>query len=668
MLYSATGNAWINPTAITISFMPDGTNLGGATSNLQSTFNNNSGLKGQWQNQILKAAQMWAQQTNINLVVVSDDGAALGTGNDQQGDPGMGDIRIGGYNFGNSTLAWTYQPPSANNFSIAGDIMFNTNMPYNVGKTYDLFSVAMHEFGHALGLGESSVAGSVMYSTYQGVKTGLSSDDIAGIQSIYSASAARTPDLFGALNSSFSTAASLTNLLDPVALTGLEPNLDIATAGQSEYFSVVAPTGTTGTMQVAVQSKGLSQLAPLVTVYASNGTTVVGSASGAGQYGTTLNVTVSGVTAGQLYYIKVQGADTSAFGTGDYALGLSFKGTAPPTEPSPIIAYANGNPLSSGGGSANESGYAYNVVGASPDITGISPDTGFSTSDGITSANRITLSGFSPANETITVYRNGTGIGTTVANAAGNWTFDNTGTALADGTYVVTATATAPNGTVSPLSQPFGVTIESARPTAPVFSGVAGGTSQSGGWSLTAGTTGILYGTAVPYSQVALYNGLTLLGIATTAPNGHWSLNLATGSTPAGSTITVTATATDQAGVTSASSPSFSVSVVAPPYWQPSAPTVPSDSVAAGSILGTTPYGYLETTNTPTINGTATASTEVVVFEDGIVVGVAAVAYWGGTWSFTCPTLTTGVHKLSFEDVNSAGVFSAPTGLLTIQV
>ena len=35
VLYSATGNAWMNPAVITISFMPDGTNLGGATSNLQ---------------------------------------------------------------------------------------------------------------------------------------------------------------------------------------------------------------------------------------------------------------------------------------------------------------------------------------------------------------------------------------------------------------------------------------------------------------------------------------------------------------------------------------------------------------------------------------------------------------------------------------------------------
>src|SRR6516164_5842402 len=94
--YSASGNAWPNPQLVTISFMPDGTNLGGTTSNLFSVFNQKFGSASTWQNQILKAAQVWAQQTNLNFAVVSDNGSASGSGNYQQGDPGVGDIRIGG--------------------------------------------------------------------------------------------------------------------------------------------------------------------------------------------------------------------------------------------------------------------------------------------------------------------------------------------------------------------------------------------------------------------------------------------------------------------------------------------------------------------------------------------------------------------------------------------
>lgn len=49
------------------------------------------------------------------------------------------------------------------------------------------FAVAVHEFGHSLGLSHSSVPGAVMYPYYQTLEgeLKLSSDDIAGIQAIY---------------------------------------------------------------------------------------------------------------------------------------------------------------------------------------------------------------------------------------------------------------------------------------------------------------------------------------------------------------------------------------------------------------------------------------------------------------------------------------------------
>ena len=76
VLYSASGNLWPSPALITISFMPDGTNLGGGvTSNLQSSFNKNANLNGKWESVILQAAQTWARQSNINFAVVPDDGA-----------------------------------------------------------------------------------------------------------------------------------------------------------------------------------------------------------------------------------------------------------------------------------------------------------------------------------------------------------------------------------------------------------------------------------------------------------------------------------------------------------------------------------------------------------------------------------------------------------------
>jgi hypothetical protein len=347
---------WPHPQLITISFMPDGTDLGGLGSNLFSTFNNNRHLVGQWQNQILRAAQVWAQQTNINFEVVPDDGAPSGSGSYQQGDPGFGDIRIGGYAFGSSALAMAYQPPPVNNFSVGGDILFDTKQVFNIGSAYDLFTVAAHEFGHALGLGHSTTTGlAVMYATYNGTKPNLTSDDIAGIQNVYSAGGPRSPDSYDAAgsNGTFGTASNVNALISPTALTALVPNLDITTTSDVDDYTFNAPSLTTGTLKLNVQSSGLSLLSPNVTVYASDQVTVLGSASGLNQDGTTLTVTIPGVYAGEQFYVKVQGADTTAFSTGAYAMTLNFGNGASPTVPLPQTLTPNGNPLSGGGGVAD---------------------------------------------------------------------------------------------------------------------------------------------------------------------------------------------------------------------------------------------------------------------------------------------------------------------------
>ncbi len=229
--YVASGGAWVNPQLITISFVPDGTVLGvnaqgqQITSTLFNDFNSLFGSPSVWEPQIIKAAQAWAQQTNINFSVVADDGAASGTGSYEQGDPNMGDIRIAGFQEGtNGVLAETYMPPQLNNYSIAGDVTFNTQQTYNIGTTYDLYTVSMHEIGHALGLSDSTNSNAVMFGTYTGTFTSLNSDDIAGIRSIYSSGNVRSQDQYntGTSDGSFATATSVTvsSTTDTALVTG----------------------------------------------------------------------------------------------------------------------------------------------------------------------------------------------------------------------------------------------------------------------------------------------------------------------------------------------------------------------------------------------------------------------------------------------------------------
>jgi hypothetical protein len=362
--YVTTGNAWPHPQLITLSFVPDGTNIGGPTSNLFKVFNAKLGSATTWENLFKKAAQQWAQPTNINFSVITDSGAASGSGSYQQGDPAMGDIRIGGYDFGNkTTLASADFPPPGNNYSIAGDIAFNTDsgIAWNNGTNTDVFTVALHELGHALGLGHSASSSAVMYPTYSGVKSGLTSDDISGIQAIYGGP--RKPDSYDAAgsNGSFASASNITALINSTSKTALVTNLDITTTSDVDYYKFTAPSGSSSSLKVTVQTSGLSLLAPTVYVY-NSAQNQIASVSGSGQYGTTLTLTVSGIKSGSTYYIKVAGADSSAFGTGAYAMTLNLGSGTAPTVTFPNTTTANGSPLTSSGGLALHSGQGDNYT------------------------------------------------------------------------------------------------------------------------------------------------------------------------------------------------------------------------------------------------------------------------------------------------------------------
>jgi len=354
VLYSVSGNSWPHSNLVTISFEPDGTNLGGVTSNLVGKFDAKWATN-VWENQILNAGQVWAKVTNLNFTVITDNGSQIGSGSYQQGDPNMGDIRIGGYDFKSSTLASAYLPPPINNYSIAGDIQFNTGQTFSIGSTFDLFTVAAHEVGHALGLLHSTTANAIMYGSYNTRKTGLNSDDVSGIQSLYGGARAQDAYDAAASNGSFATASNINSTIDSTTLTALLTNLDITTTSDLDYYAFNVPSGTNGTLSLTVQSSGLSLLDPTVTVYASDETTILGSASPSvtNRIGATLNVTVSNVTAGQQLFVKVAPYDSTAFGTGAYAMTLNLGSGASPTVPLPNTETLNGNPLSSGGGQAD---------------------------------------------------------------------------------------------------------------------------------------------------------------------------------------------------------------------------------------------------------------------------------------------------------------------------
>ncbi len=220
---------------ITWSFMSDGTTLAaghpliadGATgasniSSLRTLFDGANGGGNAFNQAIQNAFNTWATAAagRITFQQVADNGAPSGG---SSAASSAIDIRIGAFHSGAGTNfsfvgAVGYGPPGDDlNFpdALAGDVLINLDSqffraPGNEGDTFytggvyknDLEGLVLHELGHAaIGLGHSIDGtfpgyGDVMYSAFNYatfVNRQLSSQDIAGLQSVYGITAVPEP-------------------------------------------------------------------------------------------------------------------------------------------------------------------------------------------------------------------------------------------------------------------------------------------------------------------------------------------------------------------------------------------------------------------------------------------------------------------------------------------
>lgn len=140
--------------------------------------------------EVHKALLMWARYVNIKFLPT--DIAAQPFTIDiawEQGaheDPLVFD-GIGG------ALAHAFFNAPVNAEPLAGDLHFDEAELWATQLTGDwwtapekhLFTVALHEIGHSLGVDHSDVVGSVMNAYYEGIAVDLHADDISAIQSLY---------------------------------------------------------------------------------------------------------------------------------------------------------------------------------------------------------------------------------------------------------------------------------------------------------------------------------------------------------------------------------------------------------------------------------------------------------------------------------------------------
>jgi hypothetical protein len=197
-------------------------------------------------------------------------------------------------------LAHTFFPSPPNPEPIAGDMHFDDSETWKIGANTDLFSVALHELGHALGLGHTDDPSAVMYPYYQKV-TGLSPLDVSTVQTLYAVQTG-TPMSSGPGTSGSGTTGSgtlptptpapappvpsmpLTMTMTALATstTAASVNLGGTVSGGKGTNAVTWSTvqGTSGTAQVAGGAWAVTNL-PLaigsntITVTATDGVTVV---------------------------------------------------------------------------------------------------------------------------------------------------------------------------------------------------------------------------------------------------------------------------------------------------------------------------------------------------------------------------------------------------------
>ena len=252
------------------------------------------------ESEILRAMNAWSAVTNVVFHLGTSPGAArtifVEFASGAHGDSYPFDAA-------GTVLAHTFYPVPLNSESIAGDVHLDASENWHVGGDIDIYTVVLHELGHAIGLTHTDNPGDVMYPYYQrGMQ--LSKNDIGAAQQLYGVPGSAPSSTSG--TTSPVTAAHV-NSASPLSLT-LNPISAPAQAGTIEIGGTVS--GGTGPVTVQYQTDhGYSGKATV-------GTSGSWSATGVTLVTRTNNITVTAFdsashTASQTESVTVAAASSS---------------------------------------------------------------------------------------------------------------------------------------------------------------------------------------------------------------------------------------------------------------------------------------------------------------------------------------------------------------------
>ncbi|AZD92639.1 MULTISPECIES: Ig-like domain-containing protein [Pseudomonas] len=259
-----------------------------------------------------------------------------------------------------------------------------------------------------------------------------------------------------------------------------------------------------------------------------------------------------------------------------------------------------------------------------------------------------TISGIAEAKALVTVYDNGTAIGSVAADTQGNWSF--TVPERADGRHEFTVTATDDAGNTSPISAPWAVEIDTSLPVASITqvtddAGTMTDPITNGG--RTDDNTPTLHGTATSNALVTVHDGKSVIGSVFADAKGLWSFPVPTS---AHGTHTFSVTATNDVGTTGQVSEAWVVEI------DTSLPVANITSVTddAGTMTDPITNGGRTDDATPTLIGSATSNALVTIHDGKSVIG-NVYADAKGVWSFPVPSSVDGTHSFSVTATNDVG-------------
>ncbi|EDV1505652.1 BapA prefix-like domain-containing protein [Salmonella enterica subsp. salamae] len=269
------------------------------------------------------------------------------------------------------------------------------------------------------------------------------------------------------------------------------------------------------------------------------------------------------------------------------------------------------------------------------------------------------LNGTGEPGATITIFDNGTPLGTAQAGENGSWTFP-VPRNLSEGSHNLTVSATDPAGNTSAVSAPWTIVVDITPPAIPVLTSVVddqpGITGNLVSGQLTNDATPTLNGRGEAGATINVYLDGNPASIGTTTVNsdGTWSF---TPQTPlANGNHTLTLSATDPAGNSSAVSSGFVLTIDAVP---PAAPVIASVADNTAPVTGIVPNGGSTNETRPTLSGTGEAGATLSIYNGSALVGTTQVQA-NGSWSFTPSTsLGAGVWNLTATATDAAGNTSA---------